>query len=294
MRLAWLILGCAAIGCSSSHGSGAPPDMAMPVAPDAMPIRIIEAKVSAAAGIERYLCQWTTVPQDIYIVRIVAVSPTVVHHAVLSIENNVHPDGPGPCDSFSSSWQTFFASGVNSPELDLPNNVAFKISAGQQIVLDLHVLNATQAPVEDIAAVDVIAASDTSQLRLANATWAGNAMFTIPSSMQVDGTCTLTQDASLFAIYPHMHETGTHMTVSLAGSVNQVVWDQDFDPNDQKFGSWALIPLKQGDQLKVTCGYSPAGIGRTFGNTSNQEMCFAISYFTPPIAPSGGTSVCIF
>jgi len=294
MRLAWLILGCATIGCSSPRGTGAPPDMATPTPPDAMPIRIIETNVSIAAGTERYVCQWTTVPQDIYIVKIVAVSPTVVHHSVLSIETNVHPDGSGPCDSFSSSWQTIFASGVNSPELDLPNNVAFKISAGQQIVLDLHLLNATQAPIDDVVAVDVLAASDTSQLQLANATWAGNVMFTIPSSMQVDGTCTLAQDASLFAIYPHMHATGAHMTVSLAGSVNKIVWDQDFDPNEQEFGSWAPIPLKQGDQLKVTCGYSPAGIGKSFGNTSTEEMCFAVSYFTPPIAPAGGTSVCFY
>jgi Copper type II ascorbate-dependent monooxygenase, C-terminal domain len=295
MRAGLLILCCAAIGCSASHKNGGTPDLAMPsMLGDPSLTRLIESDFTLPAGSERYSCKWQTITEDTYIVRVVAVAPTAVHHVVLSIESNVQPDGVADCGSFASSWQTLFASGENSPELDLPSDVALKIAAGQQIVLDLHLLNATQGSISATGAVDVALAADPSQVQLAGATWIGPPSFTVPSSMQVDGTCTISNDARYFALYPHMHDTGAHMTVATSGSVNQVVWNQDFDVMNQTFGSWAPMQLRQGDQIKVTCTYSPAGIGRTFGNASTNEMCYAVSYFTPPISGELGTPACFF
>jgi hypothetical protein len=83
------------------------------------------------------------------------------------------------------------------------------------------------------------------------------------------------------------------MKVWIEGSVSQTVWDQDYSFNDQKFGTWDLIQLKQGDRIKNTCTYDASGVGKKFGDSSTDEMCFAISYVTPPVSGTLGQPFCI-
>lgn len=293
MRGSWLLLFCVGAACGSHHDNTSPADMAQPPPMSGPLMRLIEADFSLSAGTETLLCRWLTVSEDTYITRLVPVSPTGIHHLMLSIENAPQTDGIHDCSAVSSTWQTLFVSGVNSPELDLPDRVVFKIPAGGQIVLYVHGVNATTGTVSGTAGIDVATAVDPTQVDVAGATWIGKIGFTIPSSMLVDGSCTVSNDTRLFAMYPHMHETGAHMTVSVSGSINSVLWDQDFDFTNQPFGSWPPIQLAKGDQLQVDCRYSPAGIGRSFGQLVTDEMCFAVSYFTPPIVGQIGQSVCV-
>jgi hypothetical protein len=117
----------------------------------------------------------------------------------------------------------------------------------------------------------------------------------------VQGQCTVSADTSYFAVFPHMHTTGSHMKVWTESATNgtTVEWDNDYSFNEQKFGeypNWGgpqLVPLKKGDKIKNTCTYTAASQGKSFGDKTSDEMCFAISYVVPPIATTFGTPFCV-
>ena len=187
-------------------------------------------------------------------------------------------------------WRTLFASGVNSPQLDMPPGIALRVPAGAQLVLGLHLFNTSGSVLTGQAALDILTATDSTGLKEAGVPFAGNPSFTIPVSPphEVQGVCTVDRATKFFAVFPHMHQTGAHMKVWVTGSVGtRTVWDEDYDFNDQRFGQFAPIELAAGDKIHMTCTYSPAGAGKTFGDSSLSEMCFAISYVSPPIASAG-------
>jgi hypothetical protein len=259
-------------------------------------MQLISSDFMLAPGTEMYQCQRLTVQQDMYLVQITPLSPMGVHHEVLAIDASGQPDGVSTCQAFEPGWTPLFASGVGSPSLTMPDKVALKVIKGQQIVLNLHLFNATTQPIPtSTAAIQVALANDPSGYQLAGVPFVGNMNFTVPANMQVNGQCTVSNDATYFAVFPHMHLTGAHMKVwTESGGQQNVVWDQDYNFSEQKFGMFPGVQLKQGDVIKNTCTYSPAGIGKKFGDSTTDEMCFAISYVTPPISGTAGKAFCIF
>jgi hypothetical protein len=142
----------------------------------------------------------------------------------------------------------------------------------------------------------VAAAIDHSGFQLAGVPFVGNVGFTVPAAGgTINGKCTLSNDTQYFALFPHMHLQGQHMKVVTSGSVNMTVWDEDYSFNEQKFGAWTPIQLKKGDLIENTCTYgpSPNGTPTTFGESTTNEMCFAISYVSPPITTTLGSPLCL-
>ncbi|MCC6999778.1 MAG: hypothetical protein IT370_34565 [Deltaproteobacteria bacterium] len=253
--------------------------------------RLIVSDYSIPAGMEFYQCQRVTVTEALDILTIKPVSPTGVHHEVFAIdESGLQPDGVTRCGPLGSRWRTLFASGVNSPQLDMPPGIALRVPAGAQLVLGLHLFNTSSSVLTGRAALDVLAATDATGLKEAGVPFAGNPSFTVPVAPphEVQGVCTVDRATKFFAVFPHMHQTGAHMKVWVTGSIGtRTVWDEPYDFNDQRFGQFAPIELAAGDQIHMTCTYSAAGAGKSFGDSSLSEMCFAISYVSPPIASAG-------
>ena len=59
------------------------------------------------------------------------------------------------------------------------------------------------------------------------------------------------------------------------------------------FEKSVVMPLHKGDKIMNTCTYSAAGQGKKFGDSSTDEMCFAISYVVPAIATTLDTTFCV-
>ena len=66
-------------------------------------------------------------PSDLNIVEIIPVSPLGVHHEVLAIDPGAK-DGEYKCQAIGTNWTPLFASGVGSPSLTTPTNVALKVT----------------------------------------------------------------------------------------------------------------------------------------------------------------------
>ncbi len=279
-------------------GSGSGGDMALPAGTTMT--RLIETHFSVDPGQEYYWCKEIAVPSDLAIVEVIPVSPLGVHHEVFAIDPS-GMDGEYKCQPIGTNWTPLFASGVGSPSLTMPSNVALKIASGQHAVLNLHLFNATQNTLTGDAAIDVVTANDSTGYQFAGVPFVGNVTFTVPAApYQVNGQCTVNVDTNYFAVFPHMHTTGTHMKIwTQSGSTSTVVWDSDFLFSEQKFGEYPnwmgpqTVPLKAGDKIMNTCTFSAAGVGKKFGDSTNDEMCFAISYVVPAIATTLGTPFCI-
>jgi hypothetical protein len=88
-----------------------------------------------------------------------------------------------------------------------------------------------------------------------------------------------------------MHMTGKHIKISATTAAGEnVVWDNDYDFMDQRFGTFPELQLQAGDKINVTCTYTVGGT--PLGDSSTDEMCFGISYVHPAIATAFGTPFC--
>ena len=64
----------------------------------------------------------------------------------------------------------------------------------------------------------------------------------------VQGKCTLRGDTHYFAVFPHMHQIGTHIAVTATvGGATQTLYDADYTFNNQDFKEWAPIAMQSGD-----------------------------------------------
>jgi len=95
---------------------------------------------------------------------------------------------------------------------------------------------------------------------------------------------------TIFALFPHMHQLGTHFETRLrTGGQERVLHDAPYDFNEQKFMSFEPIQLAPGDTITTRCTWWNS-LDKTviWGESSDSEMCFSILYRYP----AGGEEIC--
>ncbi|MCA9677374.1 MAG: hypothetical protein KC464_20285 [Myxococcales bacterium] len=241
---------------------------------------------------ETYKCIRIQATEDMYITQFRALSPQGTHHTVLTVKDSLggfggSQQGEYDCDAGALDLQMLFASGLGTDDLAFPDGVAMKVSAGQWINLNLHLFN-TQ-PSGEISGttgimVKTIPADQVQQE--AEMVFAGNMSFSIPDGGEttISGGCSFTNDATIMAYWPHMHQIATHQKVTLTvGGSPMVLHDDAYSFNEQK--NYPLNPLVQvhsGDSINVDCTYNnTTGHAVSFGDSSTDEMCFTGLYRYP-------------
>lgn len=292
MRLGTLAL-LLVCGCGKNPGNDNPIDAPADSAAPPGYTRLIGRTWSLPTGAKDiYRCVRLTIPQDMYITNFMAEAPTGTHHTVLSIAssntNTAGPDGEYDCTVQSLGMVMLYASGVGTSPLDFPDGVGIKVSAGQQVHLNLHLYNASDNALSGESAIWV-KSQPTPPPTLAEMVFAGKIQFSIPAAMppsnyDVVGGCTSNASYSLFAIWPHMHKLARHQKLELInGAGTSVISDRDYTFSEQKY--WLqdpVIQVKSGDQIRVTCSYlNDTGISVPFGDSSDKEMCFTGLYRYP-------------
>jgi hypothetical protein len=285
----------AACGSSDSPGGGADAD---PSAPDANPnapdagsddwATLITGNWTMSAGTEGYRCTRLTVTEDLYITGFRAINPNGTHHTVLTVGSPSGADGTSSCSAGTNADTMIFGSGVGpDAEMHLPAGVGMKVTAGQQLVLNLHLFNTTDAEISGLSGTEVITVPAAQVQNVAEAILMGPTVtLSIPPNQvsTQNGSCTMNGDVTLFAVGPHMHQLGTHMKVVAESSVDGTVTVHDgpYDFYEQKLYSIDSISMNQGDKIQVSCTYdNDTGSTVTFGDSSTEEMCFATMYRYP-------------
>jgi hypothetical protein len=187
--------------------------------------------------------------------------------------------------SDSSTAGILYASGVGTNAVVFPEGVGLKFPAGATLSLQLHVYNVSDQTLAGTSGVEIVEVDPGAITQEADLFLPGPLAFALPDGQEstVTGTCTLQQNATLFALFPHMHQLGTHFkTTIIKGGEEIVLHDAPYDFNEQAFTRFDPIELSAGDQVKTTCTwFNNLGDTVTWGESSNEEMCFSILYRYP-------------
>lgn len=218
-----------------------------------------------------------TLDRDIYVGAIRPIEPTGTHHTVL--DNG----GAG----------IIYASGVGTNEVVFPPGVGLKLSAGTTLSLQLHVFNPSGSALAGTSGVEIVEVPEAEVEQVADLFLPGPFAFQVGPMQQTvhTGTCVVQQSQNIFALFPHMHQLGTHFKTTITkGGVSTVLHDADYDFNEQSFTSFEPISLSPGDSITSECTWvNPNGQTVIWGESSTSEMCFSILYRYPAI---GGSEFC--
>lgn len=242
-------------------------------------------------GEEKYMCYQFYSPADaVAITHVDTISEPGIHHLALfqSAPGNLEPDAAHECEViFKLSWFPVFVSGTGSKDLTMPDGVGMKISPKTQYVLQLHLQNASDKPIDVRAGVNLTYDHSPDALQAAGIFALGKMQITIPATTtdySVTESCKSGKTRNVFAVFPHMHKLGTSMDVMLTPSGGAA--SSFYNVSPWSFGNQPVEPLVQtlgpDDTLTATCHWNnPGGSQVTYGESSDNEMCFFVMFYYP-------------
>jgi hypothetical protein len=242
---------------------------------------LIQAHWVMPANSESYRCARITLPKDIIVHEFHSLSPLGTHHDSVSLVNGSNvPDGVSACDGATNGQSGLFAGGVGGTDYALPKGVAMRLRAGQQILLNLHLFNPSENPLEGDSGMLVRLLPEKDAEHFAEGVLAGTIDLDIEPGRNVvqSGRCTMLQDTTIIAVGPHMHMHGVHLKAVAESSIDGTVTlsDEDYSFDSQVMYPVGAVRLKAGDFVSIDCTYdNMSDRALHFGNSSLDEMCFA-------------------
>jgi hypothetical protein len=247
-------------------------------------------------GDEKYYCYTTNLPADRDVV-VTKLTPTYgqgTHHILFSQTLSPEPDGFSECPELSkTTWVPLYAGGLNSGPLVLPAGTGFQpLDRGQQLVMQLHLQNATPNPISAQTSMRVDFVDASPDLKPAGIFGLDDRNLTIPPNTTAamnQMNCTIPQQLDVFAVLGHMHKHGVHLDLSRGTSpgvdmLYQEDWNFDVQPVTP-----SLFTVNSGDNLFLRCTHeNDSNSTLAYGESSDQEMCALVMYYAPvPSAVDG-------
>ena len=211
-------------------------------------------------GEEGYVCVYATASEDIYVNAFRPLAPLGTHHTVLSVASSPrNADGSHPCEASTNGQAMLYGSGIDTEAFALPEGVAVKVPQGSQLVLNLHLLNASTSSLLGTSGVEAKTLSPEQVEHEAEVLLAGKTsglLVDMGESTQT-GHCTLDTDGTLGAAFPHMHNLGVHMRARIEGSSpnDALIIDEPYSFDNQQWYDTAGLGVTKGDVVRVECSY---------------------------------------
>lgn len=282
------ILACVVLaGCGGSNGSK--PSSSDP-APPANGYQIKTPDYTLAAGEEKYLCYSVQLAEanDVAVTGFQSYGSDQVHHMEVFQSLGTEDPGLNVCDgTFKLTWLPLFGGGTNVGSLEVPQGAGFKLPKNATLLVQIHLLNATQAPVTQHLVVNLDYAADPTAVTPAGIFAFGSMSIDLPagkSGIQVTSSCNLPLDLNVFAAQPHMHKLGTSLTFELGDDDKNATMAYQRNPwqfGGQPIDNW-VTQLKKGQFGKVTCTYDNTTTNDVmYGESTSDEMCYLVLFYTP-------------
>lgn len=280
------VAGCLAVAACGGGGGSAG---ALP--PPANGFQIKPAAVMLAAGEEKYVCFSVTLKEgaDVAVTEFQSSATEVVHHFEVFQTLAPEPDGFSDCSQtlIKVSWLPMFGGGAGAGGLKLPDGAGFKIPKDAQLLLQLHLLNATTSPVSTTVAVNLSYAAHPTAVTPAGIFAMGTMNLTLPPStagIQAGSHCSLGKQLDVFAVQPHMHRLGTRITLEHGADQSSASVVYKRDPwvfGVQPIDAFATT-INKGDYLAATCTFdNPTAAPVSYGESTKDEMCYFVLFYTP-------------
>jgi len=216
--------------------------------------------------------------------RAITDNPKVLHHWILYGPSGEHIVGWSPGKEHNAA---------------LPDDVGMHLPTGN-LRLNMHYNNAQgSSEGKDNSGLEICALKKTNfrAKTAATATNLSQFLINIPPKamdMAVTGNCTVggTQPVTIISASPHAHKLAKHMKFSVthAGGSPVVMHDADFNFEEQTaYPLKEPVVVKAGDTITTTCVFSnPGNTTVTFGENTENEMCFNFAVYYPMGALSCG------
>jgi len=274
-----LLLLVLAAGC-------APPD---DPTPGRQHLTIDSQSYTLAPQSERYVCYTMTAEADAAVDEVVVHNGSRTHHMAIFSTLAPEPDGFSECPSqIKQSWIPLYGGGQGTAGVKLPAGAAFKFDRGTQILMQLHLVNASNTEVTERTSADLmLSPADPATLLPAGIFAVGNMTFQIPptaTNYPVVGKCSAPKALDVFALFPHMHRLGRSITFEHGAT--EATAQQIYGVDPWSFGDQPMmlktLKVQQGDFMRATCTYDNTdGKVIEYGESTADEMCFVVLFYTP-------------
>jgi hypothetical protein len=279
-----------ALGCSYDDGSGDDGDDGVPVGFQPL----VAGDWTLPAGEEGYYCVRATATEDMFIKAFRPLAPLGTHHTALAFDLQGGPDGGFPCTASDTGFKLLFGSGVGTTPYALPDGVAFRLDAGEQVLLNLHLYNAGDGPLSGRSGIEVERVAASEVLHEAETIYALNFDLAVPpGDSSHTGSCTIDGDSTVVGLFPHMHTLGTRMraTAMRAGAEPLAFFDAAYSFEEQLNYPVTPFDIRDGEQIEYECSFTNPGTTTIeFGDSTDAEMCVLGMYRYPA---RGTVSLCI-
>jgi hypothetical protein len=290
------------LGCSSSPadqlspppGGSGTPDGFNPPPPAAGYTRLVSPIVPGVKpGEDLTVCQYLQAPldRDLDILDAQGYQSAYGHHAVAFASTAEVPVGTsGPCtdkDNLSGSFLGGIG-GEGGGGVVLPEGVAFRLTKGNAIMLNVHFLNTGKTAVDGQSVIDFKFAEVDPSRKVASLFANGNASFKVGPNAKAQATaeCPIGREIDFILFTNHMHDYGTAAVTRLqrgnAIGLDLVhedpIWTYElqFKANYSQWSAQNPLHLVPGDKLITDCEWMN---GTAEMVTYPREMCFGIGYF---------------
>jgi hypothetical protein len=209
---AWLSGACAADSGTAPvpRSNQAQAELAQPVIDDGFS-ELLALDWELEPETEKYLCVRSTLTQTSYLNAIQPLSPLGTHHVTLTINDQPDaPDGARECDAAEVAPRSLGGGGVGTKTRFLPDGVAMQLSAGNQVLLNLHLFNTSDQSLRGRSGVSIHAVDVSAVRELADGMIIGATRLDVPPGRSTSvGRCTLDRAGTFLSVFPHMHQTGS-------------------------------------------------------------------------------------
>ncbi len=237
-------------------------------------------------GEERQFCWFFELPLDdaTAVKRFSQVNGGHTHHFTLYRSDDAHAEGPELCPLFAI--YPIYGGTRDQGPAELPAGVAVPLAARQPLIMDLHLFNPEEAPVDETITVTLDVTDPDADFEPAGIFTFSTLDIAIPphSLATAGGACVFDRDVHLVSVSSHTHALGTNVLaweLDGQGVGGELYRNDRWDaPAITYFPEPPAFPAGTG--LQFTCHYRNDGdesVG--FGGTADDEMCMVFGYYYP-------------
>lgn len=271
--------------------------------PPAEGFRIQTPPITIEAGQEITYCYYTTIDiaRNMGIKRWSSTMTPGSHHLIVFFQNHGKADGTidqscsvgGGGISNLPVWT--YSAQTPTNEAVMPAGIGMQVDQGQQVFVQMHYFNATDAAIQASVTIDAEAYAAAESFTPAAAYVTYNTNINVPagSTGMAQGTCAVPQGAKFFTLSTHSHRFST-LTRVTDGS-DMVFESTQWEHPGQRL--WASAPFFSfaSNQLTYRCEYNNTSGQpvREGDSAQTDEMCMAVGYYFIEGASTLKSRICV-
>ena len=280
--------------CNSGPGDSDPdpdpgPDAFVdPLSPPERGVQITSGPVVIPAGTELTVCVFFDLPTEaeIPVVKFEQTNSGFVHHFILFKAGSEFEPGTDECPgTLFVTHPPVYPGTRDQGAFDMPEGIALPIAARQGMILQMHLLNATDAEVVEELRMNLHSGDPALEYTRAGVLGASDFLFSIPPHSKHTETqrCRIIGGIELFALTSHSHARTESFDVlaDLEGGETSIYHSESWSEPDVAHYE-PVLSMGALSYLEFSCTWfneSDEAVG--YGGSAEDEMCMMFGYYYP-------------